>query len=148
MTVAAQPQFSRPFSPSFSHDFSGSIAGTFGALSGATAGTAPRGKRLGAGRSPASLPRKLAGKLTGNWPFRPAPQDDVPNPVPAGRGADGSHALPLPEDASHAAPVGKTVKPGNAGEVSVREMVTDVLLVGMWAAMIPGMMWLGSALGF
>ncbi|WP_233237700.1 hypothetical protein [Bordetella sp. LUAb4] len=147
MTVAAQPQFST----SFSHDFSGSIAGTFGALSGATPGTAPRGKRLG-GRSAASLPSKLAGKLTGNWPFRPAPQDHVPNHVPAGRGADGSRTRPVPEDAGRAAPVGKTVKPGvvgeKGGEVSVREMVTDVLLVGMWAAMIPGMMWLGSALGF
>jgi len=140
MTVAAQPQFSS----SFSRDFSGSIAGTFGALAGATPGTAPRGKRLGS-RPAAGLPRKLAGKLTGNWPFRPAPQAHLPNQVPARGGADGGQVSPAPEQASHAVPAGKTV---NLGEVSAREMVTDVLLVGMWAAMIPGMMWLGSALGF
>ncbi|OWT70244.1 MULTISPECIES: hypothetical protein [unclassified Achromobacter] len=140
MTVAAQPQFST----AFSHDISGSIAGTFGALAGATPGTAPRGKRLGNGRPAAGLPRKLVGKLTGNWPFRPVPQDHAPAQAP-GHVSGSSQTRPVPEQGSHAAPVGKAVNPA---EVSVREMVTDVLLVGMWAAMIPGMMWLGSALGF
>jgi len=27
-------------------------------------------------------------------------------------------------------------------------MVTDIFLVGVWGAMIPGLMWLGAALGF
>ncbi|OZI19594.1 hypothetical protein CAL26_18480 [Bordetella genomosp. 9] len=32
--------------------------------------------------------------------------------------------------------------------VTVRQMVVDVLLVAMWGAMIPGLMWLGAAVGF
>ncbi|WP_454689463.1 hypothetical protein [Achromobacter aloeverae] len=133
MTVAAQPQFSAPFP----REFSGSIAGTFGAIAGATPGSAP------AGRRPGKLPGRLAGKLTGKWPFRPAPQDQVP----AGRGAEGAvgdTARPAPAS-SPAIPAGN---PARGGEVSVREMVTDILLVGMWGAMIPGLMWLGAALGF
>jgi hypothetical protein len=35
-----------------------------------------------------------------------------------------------------------------ATDVSLRQMVVDVLLVAMWGAMIPLFMWLGSAAGF
>ncbi|MFC4277767.1 hypothetical protein [Achromobacter aloeverae] len=127
MTVAVQPQFSVPFS----HDLSGTVAGTFGSIAGATPGTPSGGKRAG------KLPTRLAGRLTGKWPFRPAPQDQAPT----GRGADDQRVRPTPE----AMPAERLAKPG---DVSVRQMVTDILLVGMWGAMIPGLMWLGSALGF
>jgi hypothetical protein len=32
--------------------------------------------------------------------------------------------------------------------VSRRQMVVDILLVAMWGAMIPALMWLGAAAGF
>jgi hypothetical protein len=32
--------------------------------------------------------------------------------------------------------------------VSPRQMVVDILLVAMWGAMIPALMWLGAAAGF
>ncbi|ARP82646.1 hypothetical protein CAL12_18715 [Bordetella genomosp. 8] len=32
--------------------------------------------------------------------------------------------------------------------VTVRQMIVDVLLVAMWGAMIPGLMWLGAVAGF
>jgi hypothetical protein len=35
-----------------------------------------------------------------------------------------------------------------AGEVTLRQMVVDILLVAMWGAMIPALMWLGAAAGF
>ncbi|WP_066638597.1 hypothetical protein [Bordetella sp. H567] len=33
-------------------------------------------------------------------------------------------------------------------DVTVRQMVVDILLVAMWGAMIPALMWLGAAAGF
>ncbi|ALM81884.1 hypothetical protein [Bordetella sp. N] len=132
MTLAAQ-QFSTPFS----HDFSGSIAGTFGSIAG-TAPTSvpgrqrPRGRtvRSDAGRGVRKFTGKFTGRVTGKWPFRPAePQDQTDPAIPVGH-------------------VSSVARGQVAGQVTVREMVTDVLLVGMWGAMIPGLMWLGSALGF
>jgi hypothetical protein len=35
-----------------------------------------------------------------------------------------------------------------AGTVSFRQKCVDVVLLGMWAALIPGFMWLGHYAGF
>ena len=35
-----------------------------------------------------------------------------------------------------------------AAGLTPRQMVTDVLLVAMWGALIPGVLWLGHAVGF
>jgi uncharacterized membrane protein YqaE (UPF0057 family) len=37
---------------------------------------------------------------------------------------------------------------GNQQGVGRRQMLVDILLVTMWGAMIPGLMWLGAAAGF
>lgn len=36
----------------------------------------------------------------------------------------------------------------HAGTLSFKQKLTDVLLIGVWAAMIPGFMWLGHYAGF
>lgn len=33
-------------------------------------------------------------------------------------------------------------------DVTLRQMIVDILLVAMWGAMIPALMWLGAAAGF
>jgi hypothetical protein len=35
-----------------------------------------------------------------------------------------------------------------AGDVTLGRMIVDILLVAMWGAMIPVLMWLGAAAGF
>ncbi len=138
----AQPQFQPRFPARFTQDFSASIGGTFGGRHGTGRASAAAGKRFGklAGMVGGKVSGKLAGRLTGKWPFRPAPQPHVP----ADTSTTGGQGRPVP-DAGHAIPVGN---PAQAGEVTVRQMVTDILLVGMWGAMIPGLMWLGATFGF
>lgn len=49
--------------------------------------------------------------------------------------------------AAHSQSMGTAARALNQG-VTARQMVVDVLLVAMWGALIPGMMWLGAAAGF
>jgi hypothetical protein len=35
-----------------------------------------------------------------------------------------------------------------SGDVTLGQMIVDILLVAMWGAMIPAFMWLGAAVGF
>ncbi|CAM3801913.1 hypothetical protein BOSP111201_26070 [Bordetella sputigena] len=87
------------------------------------------------------------------WPFPPVP--------PSRRGLRrlaqlsrqvlspfGRHRGPVVADAA-ASIAGASAAGTVAGQgVTVRQMVVDVLLVAMWGAMIPGLMWLGAAAGF
>jgi len=85
------------------------------------------------------------------WPFPPAPARGTPGgrrapsgarplraPLQAGDGL--APERPKACSASHFAGVGQPL--------SRKAMVTDIFLVGVWGAMIPGLMWLGAALGF
>ena len=46
------------------------------------------------------------------------------------------------------APIASPVVPGSVRDVTLRQMIVDILLVAMWGAMIPALMWLGTAAGF
>lgn len=72
------------------------------------------------------------------WPFPP------PVRRAQTRHADRDACL---RDGGKARPAAQAV-PHAASELSVKSMVVDVLLVAMWGAMIPGLMWLGAAAGF
>lgn len=84
---------------------------------------------------PARTPQHTSGRLAGKrspvrkWPFPPAPV-----PVPQSRTGSDEGLRDLSSLAE---------KP-----LSRREQLTDVLLVLAWGAIIPGLMWLGSAAGF
>lgn len=45
-------------------------------------------------------------------------------------------------------PTAARVGSSDVAQVSRRQMIGDVALVAVWAAMIPGMLWLGHAAGF
>lgn len=49
--------------------------------------------------------------------------------------------------AAHSQSMGMAARALGQG-VTARQMVVDVLLVAMWGALIPGVMWLGAAAGF
>lgn len=71
------------------------------------------------------------------WPFPPAPPSRSAQPR-----RPRHHAGQENREAG-----GMGAQSGTAG-ISNKQMVTDILLVAMWGAMIPGLMWLGAALGF
>lgn len=75
--------------------------------------------------------RERAGTLPGKWPFPPT----AAPAAPAARG-------PRERSLGNA-----TVEPVS-NQVSVKNMVLDVVLVLAWGAMIPALMWLGVAGGF
>jgi len=120
-------------------------------------------------RSPAARDRDgaLAGRPAGAGSAT-LPTGGLPVPVPgqawgrpAGAPGSGSQARPA---GAHAGVGAASAAPamGSAGQASlgdvrqlstvqalgVRRMVIDVLLVAMWGAMIPALMWLGAAAGF
>lgn len=125
--------------------------------------------------APRRLARRAAGalRLASKWPFSASgprtghPAALTPSPAmarpagvvapapPAGpaAGAFGVHGAGVRsadargQQAAHSQSLGTAAQAASAG-VPVRQMVTDVLLVAMWAALIPGLMWLGAAAGF
>jgi hypothetical protein len=98
------------------------------------------------------------------WPFPPAPPArrswSLPRWGRSGRGraapranlGHGQGAAQLFSGASLGGPVSAAASapsPAMASQdVSLRQMVVDILLVAMWGAMIPALMWLGAAAGF
>jgi hypothetical protein len=76
----------------------------------------------------------------GNWPFPPAP----PTKALALRRATHLRVVPA------AAMPTQTVAQAGAGTdvLSKRQMIGDICLVLMWGAMIPGLLWLGHAVGY
>jgi len=84
------------------------------------------------------------------WPFPPV-QPAVPVPQ-----AHSPADCRVPQAAAQA-DAKRAVADAGLGDVrhlstvqalGVRRMVVDVLLVAMWGALIPGLMWLGAAAGF
>ncbi|MFA4914539.1 MAG: hypothetical protein WC590_12975 [Burkholderiaceae bacterium] len=63
---------------------------------------------------------------------------------PAGVAGLGGHSAGQWQSLPAAARVGTSA----TAQVSRRQMIGDVALVAVWAAMIPGMLWLGHAAGF
>ncbi|MBV7482260.1 hypothetical protein [Bordetella sp. BOR01] len=119
---------------------------------------------LSPSRLPAWLPRLLAQAAGGvlrqpaKWPFSsglsrghvPAavPQAQQPaQPAPAMPPAPALDMLGTDSQAAHSQSLGTAAQVVREG-VTVRQMVVDVLLVAMWGALIPGLMWLGAAAGF
>ncbi|MCD0505475.1 hypothetical protein LPZ50_20945, partial [Bordetella petrii] len=49
--------------------------------------------------------------------------------------------------AAHSQSLGTASQAASQG-VTTRQMVVDVLLVAMWGALIPALMWLGAVAGF
>ncbi|MBO1110802.1 hypothetical protein [Bordetella petrii] len=123
---------------------------------------------LSPSRLPAWLPRLLAQAASGvlrqpaKWPFSsglsrghlpaavpPAQQPAQPAPAaPVAPAADTRAALSIEtRAAAHSQSLGTAAQAARQG-VTLRQMVVDVLLVAMWGALIPGLMWLGAAAGF
>jgi len=122
---------------------------------------------LAPSRLPAWLPRMLAQAAGGvlrqpaRWPFStglsrgpsPAavPQAQRPVPpapvAPAMPGTGTATPSAVAGQAAHSQSLGTVAHAARQG-VTVRQMVVDVLLVAMWGALIPGLMWLGAAAGF
>ena len=124
-------------------------------------------------RLPAWMPRIVARAAGGvlrqpaKWPFSsglsqgrrdvPAQSDVTISPVvdqPVVAPVSGVAHVSAPAasvaidmSAAHSQSMGTAARALNQG-VTARQMVVDVLLVAMWGALIPGMMWLGAAAGF
>ncbi|CAB3859961.1 hypothetical protein LMG26684_02527 [Achromobacter mucicolens] len=114
----------------------------------------------------ASGPRTRATRMPARWPFPPAPTpEEVAISPAAGGPAAGAPAVDTPASVSApaAAPVPAAVPVASgardhsigdakaqpvANQLTMRAMITDVVLVLAWGAMIPGLMWLGVAGGF
>ncbi|MFD4837875.1 hypothetical protein ACFWP0_10235 [Achromobacter sp. NPDC058515] len=108
------------------------------------AGIEPR-QRVRSGTTPARWPFPPApveeGALTGNAVVAPAAPAVVPVATPV---APAMPAAPAVRDHCLG---NATVEPVSQ-QVTMKAMVTDVVLVLAWGAMIPGLMWLGVAGGF
>jgi len=85
----------------------------------------------------ATLSTAALGRRPSRWPFPPAPPDRQ-TPVPA-------------TPAVRRAPCrlfGHRQAVSSCNIVGMRRMLGDVVLAGLWGGMIPGLMWLGVAVGF
>lgn len=112
----------------------------------------------------ASGPRTRATRMPARWPFPPVPTPEEVSGVPAaGVPAAGAPAVDTPASVSApaAAPAAVPAAMGArdhsigdanaqpvANQLTMKAMITDVVLVLAWGAMIPGLMWLGVAGGF
>ncbi|GAB1578389.1 hypothetical protein [Bordetella petrii] len=121
---------------------------------------------LPSSRLPAWLPRLLAQAGGGvlrqpaKWPFSsglsrgrqlmPAPAqaaDRPAQPAAVAPVAPAASTLSADTQAAHSQSLGTAARVAGQG-VTLRQMVVDVVLVAMWAALIPGLMWLGAVAGF
>ncbi|KRB13206.1 hypothetical protein [Achromobacter sp. Root170] len=114
----------------------------------------------------ASGPRTRATRMPARWPFPPAPTpEEVAISPAAGGPAAGAPAVDTPASVSApaaapapaAVPVASGARDHSIGDakaqpvgnqLTMKAMITDVVLVLAWGAMIPGLMWLGVAGGF
>ncbi|OZI61510.1 hypothetical protein [Bordetella genomosp. 11] len=101
---------------------------------------------------PAPPARRAWGHLLS--PFRRARRDGALGVMPLPGAFPASPAsLPRAGSTSGAVPgaISGTISgvaSGAGQDVTLRQMVVDILLVAMWGAMIPALMWLGAAAGF
>ncbi|ARP90004.1 hypothetical protein CAL14_06620 [Bordetella genomosp. 9] len=98
-----------------------------------------RGAPIGLPNHPGNLVNR-AGFAHGALPAAAAPASDG-TAIPLSAFPAGSAVASAPA----AAPVSGVLA---SQAMTVRQMVVDVLLVAMWGAMIPALMWLGAAAGF
>lgn len=88
---------------------------------------------------------------TRKWPFPPIqPVTPAPVSVPLGKQVPQVQA-PAKADvkrSSSDAALGDVRNLSTVQALGVRRMVIDVLLVAVWGALIPALMWLGAASGF
>lgn len=112
----------------------------------------------------ASGPRTRSTRMPARWPFPPAPTpEEVAISPAAGDPAAGAPAVDTPASVSAPAAVPAAVPVASgardhsigdakaqpvANQLTMKAMITDVVLVLAWGAMIPGLMWLGVAGGF
>lgn len=109
----------------------------------------------------ASGPRTRATRMPARWPFPPAPTPEEVSGGPtaggpaAGGPAAGAPAVDTPASVSAPAAmgardhsIGDAKAQPVANQLTMKAMITDVVLVLAWGAMIPGLMWLGVAGGF
>ncbi|WP_338618635.1 hypothetical protein [Achromobacter sp. E1] len=109
----------------------------------------------------ASGPRMRATRMPARWPFPPAPTPeevaispaagapavDTPASVSAPAAAPVPAAVPVASGARDHS-IGDAKAQPVANQLTMKAMITDVVLVLAWGAMIPGLMWLGVAGGF
>jgi len=90
-----------------------------------------------------------SGTTPARWPFPPAPAEDaaVTGTAVVAPAAPVAPAMPAAPAARNHCLGDATVEPVS-NQVTMKAMVTDVVLVLAWGAMIPGLMWLGVAGGF
>ncbi|MFJ3463794.1 hypothetical protein [Achromobacter spanius] len=110
----------------------------------------------------ASDARTRATRMPARWPFPPAP---TPEEASAGGPAAGTPVAGAPAGlpatgvsiVAPAAPAATATRDQSIGDakaqpaanqLTTKAMITDVVLVLAWGAMIPGLMWLGVAGGF
>ena len=98
----------------------------------------------------ASLWMMPAVAATRKWPFPPIQQPVTPAPV--GAQDDQAQAPAAAKtDAKRQtcdAALGDVRNLSTVQALGVRRMVIDVVLVAVWGALIPALMWLGAASGF
>jgi hypothetical protein len=101
-----------------------------------------------------SLPRFRRGRRGDGFP--PASQASAVPPSPS-HGANPSAIRPSVPPAAQASAAASLSSLSSAAHpaaspvsqgLTVRQMAVDILLVAMWGAMIPVLMWLGAAAGF
>lgn len=109
----------------------------------------------------AAGPRTRATRMPARWPFPPAPTPEEVSRGPAAGGpavdTPASVSAPAAAPAPAAVPVASGARDHSIGDakaqpvanqLTMKAMITDVVLVLAWGAMIPGLMWLGVAGGF
>ena len=79
-----------------------------------------------------------------------APNRQAPSrwPFSANRPCLPAHAPKQEQNTPVAAPRPRSLSTAANAGMSRKHIVGDILLVALWGAMIPGLMWLGAAAGF
>ncbi len=95
-----------------------------------------------------------ATRMPARWPFPPAPTPEEVSGgarvagVAVGRGVPAAGATVAGAPAARDHSIGDAKAQPAANQLTMKAMITDVVLVLAWGAMIPGLMWLGVAGGF
>ena len=114
------------------------VSGAAGAVGASAAGARAAGARA-AGAPAAGAPAARA-------PAIGLPAAGVLAGMPVADAATGAPAAPAAVARDHS--IGDAKAQPVANQLTMKAMITDVVLVLAWGAMIPGLMWLGVAGGF
>ena len=129
--------------------FCASLTGMALPWSGSAAGPRTRATRMPARWPfpPAPTPEEVSGGPAAGGPAAGGPAVDSPASVSAPAAAPAPAAVPAAMDARDHS-IGDAKAQPVANQLTMKAMITDVVLVLAWGAMIPGLMWLGVAGGF